>query len=514
MNNKLSIREVLSKDGELIYTFSGNSMLPLLDEETSHIKLVNSSSYELYDVVLYQNEKGTYILHRIVKIKKDTYYIAVDNSNNVDKVNKKDILAKMVGYYKGEKYISISDSSYQDYLSSNIIGKDYKNKEIINNNDINKSYYLNDAIKKAYHNLYLYSVSSSKFDINSIFSLSKEDFYNFYLLSIYKKSDHVLAHIVNKYKLDIDGNLLNAFNKTLDIVKNRYLYQDYYKNELSVLLAKHKIKHMFFRGSELKDRFNNPILRMSNDIDLYVSENDLKKTEELIIDKYHPYIYDTHTVHHTFNIPHGHVQIELHYALLEDYLKRVNDIIGDPFLHSNKDENNPYLYHMDKGYYYLYHLAHFAKHIKSGEYWLSMLQDSYLLKDDVNESLIKEAGLETFYLTIKELLDYYEKKINITQRVMDIEKIIYNDAFNNYVMLNQKKYSNKFIYILRRVFLTPKELSTTFPQMKGREYLYPYYFVKRLFHKKKNKPSNELKTYNKLKKDNLDKIYQNIGISF
>ena len=272
---------------------------------------------------------------------------------------------------------------------------------------------------------------------------------------------------------------------------------------------------MYFRGSELRDKFINPYLRMSNDIDIYVDKSDLQKAENLLINKYHPRTFTTYTVHHTFNLPNGRIQVELHYALLESYLERVNLIIGDPFTHATSDKDNPYLYHMDDKYYYLYHLAHFAKHLKEGEYWLSMLQDSYLYMDIKADELLDIANFSSFKESVNHLLRYYLGETNqYDSRIRDLEKIMYKDSFSNYVLINKNKYKNKFIYILRRIFLTPQELVTSYPSMRGHVYLYPYYFFKRLFSKKKNKPHNELKVYKKLKNDNLKNIYKNIGILF
>lgn len=512
-NNKSSFIEILKKEEHLIYQINGNSMLPLLREGVNQVRLEPSKGYKLYDVVLFLR-KDEYVLHRIIKVKKDYFIIMGDNTLYEDKVYKSNIIAKMTGYYDGDRFISIDDKEYRDYLNKYIISVNPYKKKIIKPNDINRRYTVNEAVKAAYRTLFTYSVLPSSFNVEPIKRLSKDDFYNFYLLTVYKKSDHVLSDIVNKYKLDIDSEIKEKLDKLSNILKNRLLFQDYYKNEISNLFKEHQIKHIYFRGSLLRDRFINPLMRMSNDIDIYVDKSDLERAERLIIEKYNPHIYQTLTVHHTYNLPQGHIQVELHYALLEEYLDNVNKVIGDPFLHSKVDKSNPYLYFMDPKYYYTYHLAHFAKHIREGEYWLSMLQDTYLLRNDKDGELLKEANIYTFNQTVTELVNYYLTGGGYNARIKDLESIIYKDAFDNYVLLNKKKFKNKFFYILRRTFLTPKELTTSYPAMRGRVFLYPYYFFKRLFSHKKNKPSEELKTYDSLKKEDLNRIYKNIGINF
>ena len=512
MNNVSSFTEILNKEGYLIYPINGTSMLPLLKDKESVVRLEKKDSYLKYDVVLYINKNNNYVLHRIIDIKDDIYYIKGDNASNIDLVKYDEILAKMVGYYKGEQYIDINDDEYQEYVSKYITDK---KRYITSPSNVKITYTLNEAVKAAYRALLVYSVLPSKFSLERLKSLSNKDFYNLYLLAAYKKSDHILSDIVFKYNLDIDEKLKSQLKKVADLSKSRSLYQEHYKSEISSLFKEQHIKHLYFRGAELKDKYPNSYLRISNDIDIYVDKADLDKAREVLINKYHPYEYDTKTVHKTFNLPLGKVQVELHYALLEDYLDNVNNIIGDPFSHASMDKDNEYLYHMDNRYYYLYHLAHFAKHIKEGEYWISMLQDSYLLNEySKNNPLVKDANLETFNDTINELLAYYFDEGKLTEKVASIEKIIYKDALDNYVLLNKAKYKNKFVYIFRRIFLTPSELATTYPSLKKHKYLYPIYLIRRLFKHKVNKPSTELKVYQELKKENLTNIYQVIGINF
>ena len=110
MNKESSFVEILKKEGRLIYPFKGVSMLPLLYEDSDQVKIEPSNEYHKYDVVLYIRN-NQYVLHRIFKIKRNVYYIVGDNSYQIDKVLKEDILGKMIGYYHNDTYIDINDKS-------------------------------------------------------------------------------------------------------------------------------------------------------------------------------------------------------------------------------------------------------------------------------------------------------------------------------------------------------------------------------------------------------------------
>ena len=78
--NKSSFEEILARDGRLFYTNVGDSMMPLIKQgrdllviEKTHGKL------KKYDILLYKRDNGQYVLHRILKVRKNDYVICGDN---------------------------------------------------------------------------------------------------------------------------------------------------------------------------------------------------------------------------------------------------------------------------------------------------------------------------------------------------------------------------------------------------------------------------------------------------
>ncbi len=85
-NNTTDFESILSKDGELIFTSCGFSMYPLIRQKEDILHIVKPSRpYKKQDVVLYKDREHHYVLHRILKIKKNnTVILAGDNNSFLD----------------------------------------------------------------------------------------------------------------------------------------------------------------------------------------------------------------------------------------------------------------------------------------------------------------------------------------------------------------------------------------------------------------------------------------------
>ena len=76
MQSLTKFEDVLDKDGELIFTNVGYSMYPLIKQREDVLRIVKTDKYKKGDVVLYKSHVDHYVLHRILKIKKDKIILA------------------------------------------------------------------------------------------------------------------------------------------------------------------------------------------------------------------------------------------------------------------------------------------------------------------------------------------------------------------------------------------------------------------------------------------------------
>ena len=109
MPSSYKFEEVLEKDGELIFTNVGYSMYPLIKQREDVLRIVKTDAYKKGDIVLYKSEIDHYVLHRILKIKKDKVILAGDYNYFKDKpISKDKILGVLRSITKKDGKIDLS----------------------------------------------------------------------------------------------------------------------------------------------------------------------------------------------------------------------------------------------------------------------------------------------------------------------------------------------------------------------------------------------------------------------
>jgi len=87
--------EHLNQNQEVSFKIQGHSMMPFFKHQKTIVTLKKEASYHKFDVVLFLYQ-DSYILHRIIKIEDDTYYLRGDGSYRIEKVTKEQIYGKVI----------------------------------------------------------------------------------------------------------------------------------------------------------------------------------------------------------------------------------------------------------------------------------------------------------------------------------------------------------------------------------------------------------------------------------
>ena len=85
MQSQIKFEEVLEKDGELFFTNVGYSMYPLIKQREDILHIVKIESFKKGDIILFKSDVDHYVLHRVLKIKKDKIITAGDYNYFKDK---------------------------------------------------------------------------------------------------------------------------------------------------------------------------------------------------------------------------------------------------------------------------------------------------------------------------------------------------------------------------------------------------------------------------------------------
>ena len=113
--NKYQISENLLQQGfEVKLSVGGTSMFPyLLNKEQVRIVGIAHHTLKTGDIVIFKNN-GHWIAHRLLSIKKHHYLIKGDFCINSDPpMQAKDIIGKVTGVYRRNKYIDFEKKSRQ-----------------------------------------------------------------------------------------------------------------------------------------------------------------------------------------------------------------------------------------------------------------------------------------------------------------------------------------------------------------------------------------------------------------
>lgn len=95
----------------------GTSMLPLLRPGVDTVELVKApATLKKYDLPLYMRVDGSFVLHRVVRVKDGRYIMCGDHQWRLEtNVLPEQILAVAQGFFRGNRYISCKNIFYRIY---------------------------------------------------------------------------------------------------------------------------------------------------------------------------------------------------------------------------------------------------------------------------------------------------------------------------------------------------------------------------------------------------------------
>ena len=116
--NKRTFEEELERTGKLIYTNLGDSMMPLIREKRDLLIIRKPEGpLKKYDVPLYHRESGAYVLHRILKVRKEDYVICGDNRYRREYgISDRHIIGVLEAIVRDGKTIPVTDKKYRAYV--------------------------------------------------------------------------------------------------------------------------------------------------------------------------------------------------------------------------------------------------------------------------------------------------------------------------------------------------------------------------------------------------------------
>ena len=113
----MEIKDFIQAEGYYLGTVVGNSMRPLLRERRDSVLIIPANhplSLKKYQVILFKMNDN-YVLHRIIRIKNNSYVTRGDNNHRVEDVSATQIYGILKGVYIKGRYIDCNSAFYNLY---------------------------------------------------------------------------------------------------------------------------------------------------------------------------------------------------------------------------------------------------------------------------------------------------------------------------------------------------------------------------------------------------------------
>ena len=108
----------LSQGGTVRLTVSGCSMHPMLRSRRDTVVLREDADLRKGDLILFRREDGSFVLHRIVRVKNaDQWIVCGDNQYEPEIVERDQVLAKMTEFIRGGKTFRAEHPGYKAYVA-------------------------------------------------------------------------------------------------------------------------------------------------------------------------------------------------------------------------------------------------------------------------------------------------------------------------------------------------------------------------------------------------------------
>ncbi|MBO5945457.1 MAG: nucleotidyltransferase family protein [Clostridia bacterium] len=260
---------------------------------------------------------------------------------------------------------------------------------------------------------------------------------------------------------------------------------DHALSDITRVLSSAKIRHTPLKGAVMRPLYPSPIMRMSADVDVLVSEGELDSAVE-VLSKTLGYKAEGGRGFHDISLysPEG-IHLELHYNLKE------NEPTLDGVLLSAEDyilSDDGYTASLSPEFFVFHLFAHLTYHFMNGGCGIKPFVDLYIYRkknnvdEDILSTLIERAGLSVFYKNVCDLISVWLLGREHTEISRSMEAHVIHNSYGEGVsrgIVRRRGKEGKCRYILRRIFMPYSQLKIRYPIVGKCPILLPVFEVVR-----------------------------------
>lgn len=359
------------------------------------------------------------------------------------------------------------------------------------------------------------SVFGLEMQADEIAAVNEQSLKELYALSVRHDMAHLAYDALQKSGLLPEGEVGQKLRYQKDLAFYRYIHQSAALEDICRVFEKAEIVYVPLKGAIIRDFYPEPWMRTSCDIDILVHEEDLERAVA-VLERETDFRKESDAAFHDISLrAPNKVHLELHFHIKKN-IPKIDSVLEHVWEHVAPEGDDTYRHRMSNEFFLFYHLAHMAGHFINGGCGLKPFLDMELLRvelptDKVKlEALLNEGQLKTFADTIAPLSEalYAEggREISVPERLM-LNYVLSGGVYgtlDNSICSQQAQRGGTLKNIIHRMWLPYSTLVHNHIAPPGREYLKPFYEMKRWM----------LAACNKEKRDNWAlKIKKNIAVS-
>ena len=213
-----------------------------------------------------------------------------------------------------------------------------------------------------------------------------------------------------------------------------------------------------------------------------------------------------------------------------------NKLMENVWQQSQKQEGRQYSYIMSWEWYYIYMIAHMAKHFQGGGIGIRMLLDLFVFEEKLQqkcdrsyiEKELQNAGLLKFEQTMRrKTREWIEDKIPLTGQDVLLDCVLYSGAYGTRKNLSgnrlltegvsKKKILKRWcIVIIQILFPKPESMQAMYPYLKKYPGMLPIFWIFRWIQKAVTKPIFCIRilrdTMNRKELERMKKVTKEAGL--
>ncbi len=262
--------------------------------------------------------------------------------------------------------------------------------------------------------------------------------------------------------------------------------------QLSAVLEREQIAFIPLKGSVLRGYYPEAWMRTSCDIDVLVKKCDLDAAVKALTEKlsYQAGKLNSHDI--SLETPSG-MHVELHYALIEDFVKPEFAALSDPWSHVLPAPDGTYRRMLSEPFFYAYHLAHMSKHMMHGggcglraflDLWILMHRAEH--ESEACAEWLDRVGLSSFAAVSEKLAAVWfggdapdERSDALSDWILQTG--IYGSLDAQVTMHRRGERDGKLAYVFHRLFLPYERMKWLYPSLTKHPWLLPFFQVRRWF---------------------------------